>query len=131
MSRENVELARRGVEHVMQTGEPLWEMADEDYEIHDHDLLDAREYRGRAGWARWLQDWGEAIAEYSVEPEEFIDADDEHVILVLRLYATGRGSGVKVERRDAMVFTIRNGKGVRLDYYNSKQQALESVGLSD
>jgi hypothetical protein len=31
---------------------------------------------------------GEAIAEYSVEPEEFIDADDEHVILVLRLYAT-------------------------------------------
>jgi hypothetical protein len=58
MSQENVELARRSVEHVMQTGEPLWEMADEDYEIHDHALLDRRQYRGRAGWARWLQDWG-------------------------------------------------------------------------
>jgi hypothetical protein len=131
VSQENVELARRGVEHVMHTGEPLWEMADENYEIHDHDMLDAHEYRGHAGWARWLQDWADAFAEYIVEPEEFIDADDEHVILVLRLYATGRGSGVKVERQDAMVFTIRNGKGVRLDYYNSKQQALESVGLTE
>jgi hypothetical protein len=102
MSKENLELARRSVEHFMQTGEPLWEVTDEDYEVHVHDLLDAREYRGRAGWARWLQDWGDAFAEYSVEPEEFIDADDEHVILVLRLYATGRGSGVKVERQDAM-----------------------------
>ena len=131
MSQENVELVQRGWEHFMATGEPLWEEVHEDFEIHDHDILDAHEYRGRAGYARWLEDWGDACAEYSVEPEEFIDADDEHVILVLRLYATGRGSGVKVERQDAMVFTIRNGKGVCLDYYNSKQQALDAVGLEE
>jgi hypothetical protein len=28
----------------------------EDYEVHDHYMLDAREYRGRAGRARWFQD---------------------------------------------------------------------------
>jgi ketosteroid isomerase-like protein len=131
MSQTNVELARRAVEHFMQTGEHAWELIDEEVEVHDHDILDAREYRGHAGWARWSEDWGAACAEYSVEPEEFIDADDDRVILVLRLYATGRGSGVKVERQDAMVITVRDGKIVRVDYYNSKQQGLESVGLAE
>ena len=56
MSQENVELARRGVEHFMATGEQLWEQAHEDFEIPDHDILDAREYRGRTGYARWLED---------------------------------------------------------------------------
>lgn len=30
-----------------------------------------------------------------------------------------------------MVVTIRDGNGVRLDYYNSKQQALRAVGLEE
>jgi hypothetical protein len=29
-----------------------------------------------------------------------------------------------------MVLTMRDGKQVRLDYYNSESQALEAVGLS-
>jgi ketosteroid isomerase-like protein len=130
MSQDHVELAGRAVEHFMQTGEHTWELIDEKVEVHDHDILDAREYRGHAGWARWFEDWGAAWAEYSVEPKEFIDADDDRVILVFLLYATGRGSGVEVKRQDAMVITVRDGKIVLVDYYNSKQQALESVGLA-
>ena len=131
MSQENVELFRRGIEHFMQTGEPLWETLDEQIEIHDHDILDARAYRGRAGWVRWWEDWGAAFAETSVEPEEFIDADDDHVIVVFRLRATGRGSGINVERQDAMLVTVRDAKAVRIDYYNSKEQALKAVGLAE
>ena len=126
-----MELARRAVEHFMQTGEHAWELIEEEVEVHDHDILDAREYRGQAGWASWFEDWGAAWAEYGIEPEEFIDADDDRVILVLRLYATGRSSGVKIERQDAMVITVRDSKSVRVDYYNRKQQALESVGLEE
>ena len=113
----------------MQTGEHAWELIDEEVEVHDHDIPDAREYRGHAGWARWFEDWGAAWAEQSVEPEEFIDADDDRAMLVMRLYMTGRGSGVKVERQDAMVVAFRNDKAVRVDWYNNKQQALEAVGL--
>ena len=131
MSQPNVELVRRSVEHLLATGEPLLEVLDEEIEIHDHDIPDARAYRGHEGYTRWFEDWGAAWAEYSFEPEEFIDADDDHVILVLRLYATGRGSGVKVERQDAVVSTLRDGKTVRIDWYNSKQQALKSVGLAE
>ena len=131
MSQENVELLRRAVEHFMQTGEHAWELIDEEVEVHDHDIPDAREYRGHAGWSRWFEDWGAAWAEQSAEPEEFIDADDEHAMLVLRLYMTGRGSGVKVERQDAMVAAFHDGKVVRVDWYNNKQQALKAVGLSE
>ena len=129
MSQENVELLRRAVEHFMQTGEHAWELIDEEVEVHDHDIPDAHAYRGHAGWACWFEDWGAAWAEQSVEPEEFIDADDDRAMLVMRLYMTGRGSGVKVERQDAMVVTFRNDKAVRVDWYNNKQQALEAVGL--
>jgi hypothetical protein len=36
---------------------------------------------------------------------------------------------VEVKRRDAMVLTIRDGKWVRVDYYNNEAQALEAAGL--
>ena len=45
--------------------------------------------------------------------------------------ATGRGSGLELNRQDALVYTIRDAKVVRLDYYNSKAQALEAAGLSE
>jgi hypothetical protein len=36
---------------------------------------------------------------------------------------------VSLERRDGLVYTIRDGKTVRIDYYNSRAEALEAVGL--
>jgi ketosteroid isomerase-like protein len=45
--------------------------------------------------------------------------------------ATGRRSGVSIERNDAIVSTFRDGKVTRIDYYNDQAQALEAVGLSE
>src|SRR3954447_10169237 len=98
------------------TGEPPWDMLHEDVEVHDHDLFDA-DYRGHAGFGRWLEDWSAAWAEDSIEPEEFIDAE-ERVVVFIRQRTTGRGSGVVLEREDAMVFEFRDAKIGRLDYYN-------------
>ena len=50
---------------------------------------------------------------------------------MLRVKATGRGSGVALERQDAIVYAMRDGLVARMDYYNSKQQALEAVGLEE
>lgn len=112
-----------------ETGEPEWAIVDDEIEAHDHDILDAGEYRGRAGVERWLADWGSAWTEFSMEPEEFIDAGNQ-VIAVIRMKAKGRGSGVEVERQDAIIYELRDGKIVRLDYYNNRKQALEAVGLA-
>ena len=92
--------------------------------------MDAGEYRGHVGFGRWVEDWGSAWAEYSIEPEEFIDAG-ERVVAVVLMKATGLGSGVALERQDAIVWELRDGKIVRVDYYNNREQALEAVGLAE
>jgi len=128
MSQENVEVVRRGFEHLLATGEPLWETLDEQIEVRDHDIMDGREYRGHADVRRWLfEDWASAWSDWTAEPQEFIDVDDERVIAVFRIKATGRSSGVAIEREDAMVFEVRDRQLTRIDYYNSRQQALDAV----
>ena len=128
MSEQNVELVRRGFEHFLATGEPAWDTLHEHVEVRDHDIMDGREYRGHADVRRWMfEDWASAWSEYSAEPQEYIDVDAERVIAVLRIKATGRASGVAIERQDAMVYVVRDQQVTRVDYYNSKQQALEAV----
>ena len=109
-------------------GEVLWDALDEEIEIHDHDILDAGEYRGHAGVDRWIEAWSGGLPIPSFELQEVIDAGDSVVAVVL-LKARGRGSSVDVERQDAIVYRLRDRKVTRFDYYNSRQQALETVGL--
>jgi ketosteroid isomerase-like protein len=129
MSEGNVKLMKEGFEEFVRTGEPPWEMFDEQIEIHDHDTPDQGAYRGRDGLQRWLEDWGAAWADWSIEPEEYIDAGDS-VVVVFRMNAIGRGSGLELKRQDALVYEIREGKIVRGDYFNSRDQALEAAGLA-
>jgi ketosteroid isomerase-like protein len=130
MGRDNVELAKDAFEHFARTGEPQWETIDPDVEVYDHDIPDAGIYRGHEGYARWLADWGEAWSDFGLEPERWIDAADK-VVFVFRMKAVGKGSGVEVKRRDAMVFTVRHGKTVRLDYYNNEPEALAAAGVRE
>ena len=130
MSQENVERLRTSLEYFVATGEPEWAVLDENVEVYDHDILDAGDYRGLAGYARWLEDFGAAWSEFSLAPEEYLDAGD-CAIAVFRLRATGAGSGVTVERQDAMVCTMRESKVVRIDYFNDRAQALRAAGLAD
>jgi ketosteroid isomerase-like protein len=132
MSQENVELVRRGLEHLIATGQPAWDTLHEQVEVRDHDIMDGREYRGHADVRRWLfEDWSDAWSEWSAEPEEFIDAGGDCVIAVFRISATGRNSGLRIERQDATVNVVRDMQIVRMDYYNSKQQALAAAGLAE
>ncbi|MQA74223.1 MAG: hypothetical protein GEU88_07780 [Solirubrobacterales bacterium] len=126
---KNIELARRGVERFLRTGEPRWDDLDPEIEIHDHDVPDAGTYRGPDGFREWIADWAQAWESFVIQPEEYLAAADK-VVAVVRVSARGKGSGVPVERLDGMVWTVRGGKAVRLDYYGSRVEALESVGLS-
>jgi ketosteroid isomerase-like protein len=130
MSRQSVEVIQRGFEHFMATGEPHWEAFHEQVEVHDHDTMDQGEYRGHAGLGRWVDDWAAAWSEFSMEPEEFLDVG-EQVVMFVRMKATGVSSGLPLERQDAMVFAVRDGKVVRLDYYNNRAEALKAVGLHE
>ena len=129
MSQENVTRVQEALEHFATTGEPPWNALHGEVEVHDHDIMDAGDYRGHAGFGRWIEDWASAWSEYTMDAEEFLDVG-EHVAAFIRQKTTGRGSGVALEREDAMVFEFRDGKIARLDYYNSREQALKTVGLA-
>jgi ketosteroid isomerase-like protein len=128
VSQANVDLMRRFWERFLGTGEVPWDLVDDRIEVHDHDTPDQGVYRERAGVERWLQDWSDAWADWSSEPEEFIDAGDA-VVVVVRMHAQGSGSGLELSRQDAVVYRFQDDKIARADYYNSKDQALEDAGF--
>jgi ketosteroid isomerase-like protein len=130
VTRENVEFVRRGWERYSGSGDPPWDLFHESVEVHDHDTPDQGDYRGREGLARWLGDWGAAWAEWSIEADEFIDAGDSVVVLV-RMNTEGRGSGIKAERRDALVYELGEGLITRVDYYNDRHEAFKAAGLEE
>ena len=65
--------------------------------------------------------------DFRVEPERYIDAGDEVVVI-----GTARGtgaSGVEVQWRQGYVWTVRGGMAVRFRWFNDPAEALEAVGL--
>jgi ketosteroid isomerase-like protein len=70
------------------------------------------------GWESWR-----------IEPERFTPFGDR-VAVELRYRARGRGSGVEVEGRMSALWTVRDGKVVRFEWFLAPTGALEAVGLS-
>ena len=130
MSQENVEIIRRSLEYFKRTGEWLWDVIDSEIEIHDHDVPDGDVFRGHAGWLEWENTFDSAWEQVSIEPEEYIDAGGDRVVLLHRLAAQGRG-GISLERQDGIAYVVRDGRIVRMDYYGSRAEALEAAGLRE
>jgi uncharacterized protein len=78
---------------------------------------------------RSIQNWESAWDGYSFALEELIDVGDR-VVAILHTTATGRTSGLELDRRDAQVYELRDGRVVRLDYFGTEAEALEAVRLA-
>jgi ketosteroid isomerase-like protein len=128
MSREDVETVRAIWEQFLETGEPDLETIHPDLVLQDHDVPDAEDYRGREGFIRWMTQMQEAWPEMEFVLDDVLDAGDQ-VVLLLRFTGTGRRSGVTLTREDAIVYELRDGMVLRLDYFNDRGQALEFAGV--
>jgi hypothetical protein len=69
--------------------------------------------------------------ELNFEPERFLDVDDERVVVMVRVDAKGKGSGVRVELLNAHELIIRDGVLVRFKVYSDRDEALEAAGLKE
>jgi ketosteroid isomerase-like protein len=97
------------------------------------DLLGREVYRGHEGVRRFFREYHARETWQSVEEnlEELIDAD-AHVVSVVNTQARGRASGVDVEwTHNAGVWTIRDGRIVRVAWFGSVEEALEAAGLRE
>ncbi len=96
------------------------ELVEPDVELHGTvgGVGEGRVYRGLAEVVREYDEVdGEAWEERRVEPEEFLDAEDE-VVVLFHEYRRGRGSGVELEIDTAAVFKVRDGRVVRIQGNN-------------
>jgi ketosteroid isomerase-like protein len=124
MSQESVEIVRRfltvDVDEALTYADPgiVWNPIEE-LPTQGHDAV-------RASLARWKAEWDD----YEVMPEELEDRGD-YVVATVRLRGRGRGSGVEIDARFFDVYTLRDGKIVRMDQFTERAQALEAVELGE
>lgn len=130
MSEENVEFVRRRFGAAL---EGDWKTSldklDPEVEIHDFDLPDAGVYHGHDGFRAWLERWSDGWESWRMEDVEFRSAGEDGVIALFRVVARARHTGIELERDDAIVYRIRGGKIVRLDYFNDQGAALDAAEL--
>ena len=87
-------------------------------------------YHGHAGIRRYLASIYGAFDEYRAEPERLIDAGERVVVLAIER-GRGKQSGAPVEiRHTAHIWTLRDGRAVRLDVNWDRERALEDIGLA-
>lgn len=72
----------------------------------------------------------EAWEERRFEAEEYIDAGEGSVVIFLREYRRGKGSGVELEDRTALVVAVRDGRVVRMQGYLDRDAALKAARQS-
>lgn len=131
MSADNVEIIRRGYEEFAagRLGPYLEQVAIPEFEL---DMSRwgpvAYTYRGRDGFRRFLRALDRLWEHFEIQPERFIGADDRVVVLI-RVQARGRESGAEVTAQYANMWTFRDGKVTRAEWFEDPDEALEAVGL--
>jgi ketosteroid isomerase-like protein len=133
MSRENVEAVRR-----------LNEVFNERSFAENADLLDPEitwemsrvqvpegtAFTGPLGLLEFLDTWTESFASEHIDAEEIVDGGDQ-VLVMVRHSGRGKISGIDIDQRYAMVWTLRDGRAIRMEMYLTRDEALEAMGLAE
>jgi uncharacterized protein len=131
MSQENVEIVRRGIEAFNRRDvaairsnvhpQVKW--------IEDPRYPGAQTFHGPDGVEQSVRQWWEAW-EIELEPEDFLDLGDR-VVVTGHGHYRGHGSDVTLTAEFASVYEVRDGRIARVDVLESRQAALEAVGLRE
>jgi len=128
MSEANVEIIKRGFDAYLR-GDVASATA-----IYADDIVfnpaEEAPIHGREAVLSYLQRWEDPWDEYELQTEEFIDAGDR-VVVTIHVRARGAASGIEVDARSHQVYTLRDGKLVRMDEFLVRDEALGAAGLSE
>ncbi len=87
---------------------------------------------GAAGMAGAFRDFLNVWDKWRVEAEEYLEVDDERVLVLFHFRAQGKGSGLEIGQiwtKGASLFHLRDGKVARLVQYFDRGRALAELGL--
>jgi ketosteroid isomerase-like protein len=131
MSEQNVEVVRRIHDAAMRRDvETVLALYDPDVELDASrvQIVGQNKYRGHDGLRRFFGEWHEAWESIDYSFDELVDAGDQVVSVVTRR-ARGRASGADVQWPLALVWTLRDGRVIRLAWFPTRADALEAAGL--
>jgi ketosteroid isomerase-like protein len=133
MSHQNVEVVRSLFEaHARRDLETIRALYAPDIEWDDVSGLwgDWGARRGRGDVEDAFASWFEAFEDVTFTGEAFLDAG-EHVVVTVRIRGRGRGSGLPVDQRITLVWTVAGGRATRVRGYRDRREALEALRLSE
>jgi ketosteroid isomerase-like protein len=130
MSSENVETVRVGYEAFRRGDlEGVGKVFADDVEWESPDSLpNGGVYRGRGAVLRSFAEIPKYWTTFSVDPDEYIDAGDDHVVVRGIQHLTGPGGST--ESRYLHLFTLRNGKVVRGEFMGDSAKARDTISAS-
>jgi ketosteroid isomerase-like protein len=137
VSQENVELARRIYENgdLLHTSPERIDRAFRDQVTEDFEFRLPPDYpegelvfRGRGGIDDLIALLRETWREWRFEPEKFLDADDQVVVLG-RIVGQGEASGAPVELETTHVVSVRRDRAISIQVYRDRAEALRATGL--
>ena len=85
---------------------------------------------GHDGVRAWVRNFRSGLGDFRIDATEIIDAGGDQVVVDQLVVGTGISSGVPFERRFSSLFTLANGKIVRVQGFETHAEALEAAGLS-
>jgi uncharacterized protein len=132
MSRENVEIVRRIYASWSRgSSPPESNLLHPDIEwVNPSDALEPGTRTGIAAFTSITEELGHTIGDLRVDAEQLVDAGDR-VVVIATMRGRGGASGVEVERRHSAIWTIRDGKALRFQWFYEPDEALRAVGLSE
>jgi ketosteroid isomerase-like protein len=107
--------------------------ADAEIVYGDDELPDAGTVKGKAAMARRFRSWLSVWQDWRVEAEDYVELNQELVLVPYHFSARGKTSGVDVggtlRVEGASLFCLRGGKVWRLVQYFDRDRALADLGL--
>jgi ketosteroid isomerase-like protein len=129
MGDSNFEIVRELYRRAAQDGRfPDELLADEIEWVNPPDAVETGIRRGRDAFHAAMESTGDAFDRTAVEPEEFIDAGDQVVLLCIWV-VRGRASGLERRQPQGHVWTLRDGKAIRFRWFNDQDEALRAAGV--
>jgi ketosteroid isomerase-like protein len=132
MSRENVGIVRSVYEAWARNELPgPSELFDPEIEyVNPPGAVEPGTRRGIEAFGRAVRAMVEGWETWEIEPERFAPAG-EQVAVVVRYRVQGRVSAVDVSAHESALWTMRDGKVVRYEWFHGPDDALEAAGLSE
>jgi ketosteroid isomerase-like protein len=124
MSEENVEVVRRIHEH-WRRSDSVSELVAEDMEYVNPPY--AVEGGTRVG-RQWFGSVRETYPDFQFHIERIVDTGGDDVVVLGRYTASGGASGIELEGEHGYVWTIRDGRAVRFQWFQSHSEALAAAG---